>query len=198
MRVDRRELAWDFHQLSCSSWSNENKSCMRVDIKREFAWEFHKLSCSGQTRTRVAWELTSESLHESFINSRVLVKREQELHESWQARVCMRVSSTLVSWSNENKSCMRVDKREFTWEFHQLSCPGQMRTRVEWLHVWSMLSKLYPHRAIQWAWNHRISSCKQLLHSRDMVPATRTGQKWLRTAVQCMLSVRGRHGPMQR
>ena len=82
--------------------------------------------------TRVAWELTSESLHESFINSHVLVKREQELHESWQARVCMRVSSTFMSWSNENKSCMRVDKREFAWEFHQLSCPGQTRTRVAW------------------------------------------------------------------
>ena len=111
------------------SWSNENKSCMRVD-KQEFTREFHQLSCPGQTRTRVAWELTSESLHESFINSHVLVKREQELHESWQARVYMRVSSTLMSWSNENKSCMRVDKREFTWEFHQLSCPGQTRTRV--------------------------------------------------------------------
>ena len=97
-------------------------SCMRVD-KREFAWEFHQLSCPGQTRTRVAWELTSESLHESFINSHGLVKREQELHESWQARVYMRVSSTLMAWSNENKSCMRVDKREFAWEFHQLSCP---------------------------------------------------------------------------
>ena len=78
------------------SWSNEN---MRVD-KREFAWEFHQLSCPGQTRTRVARELTSESLHESFINSHVLVKREQELHESWQARICMRVSSSLLpQWS---------------------------------------------------------------------------------------------------
>ena len=41
------------------SWSNENKS-----------W----------------WELTSESLYESFLNSitsHILVKREQELHESW-------------------------------------------------------------------------------------------------------------------
>ena len=27
----------------------------------------------------------------------------------------MRVSSTLMSWSNENKSCMRVDKREFVF-----------------------------------------------------------------------------------
>ena len=67
------------------SWSNENKSCMRVDKRGEFAWEFRQLSCPGQTRTRVAWELASESLH-----------------ESWQARVCMRVSSTLMSWSNEN------------------------------------------------------------------------------------------------
>ena len=56
----------------------------------------------------------------------------QLLDENWQVRVCMRVSSTLMSWSNENKSCMRVDKREFAWEFHQLSCPGQTRTRVVW------------------------------------------------------------------
>ena len=46
----------DFSALM--SWSNEDKSCMMVD------------------------ELTSESLYESFLNSRVLVKREQELHES--------------------------------------------------------------------------------------------------------------------
>ena len=65
------------------SWSNENKSCMRVD-------------------------------------------------KSWQARVCIRVFSTLMSWSNENKSYMRVDKREFVWEFSQLSCPGKTRTRVTW------------------------------------------------------------------
>ena len=58
------------------SWSNENKSCMRVD-KWEFVWEFSQLSCPGQTRTRVAWyswwELRSESLYGSFLNSRVLV-----------------------------------------------------------------------------------------------------------------------------
>ena len=46
-----------------TSWSNENKSCMRV--------------------MRVdKRELTSESLYESFLDSHVLVKREQELHES--------------------------------------------------------------------------------------------------------------------
>ena len=50
--------------------------------KQEFAWDFSQLSCHSQTRTRVAWTLTSESLHESFLISRVLVKREQELHES--------------------------------------------------------------------------------------------------------------------
>jgi hypothetical protein len=33
--------------------------------------------------------------------------------ESWEARVCMRVFSTLIPRSNENKSCMRVDE---SWE----------------------------------------------------------------------------------
>ena len=113
------------------AWSNENKSCMRVD-KREFTWEFSQLSLLDQTRTRVAWELTSESLHESFLNFHCLIKREQELHESWQVRVYMRVFSTFIAWSNENKSCMRVDNREFTWEFSQLSLLDQTRTRVAW------------------------------------------------------------------
>jgi non-ribosomal peptide synthetase component F len=89
-------------------------------------------SLLDQTRTRVAWELTSESLHESFLNIHYLIKREQELHESWQARVYMRVFSTFIAWSNENKSCMRVDKREFTWEFSQHSLLDQTRTRVAW------------------------------------------------------------------
>ncbi len=61
-----------------------------------------------------------------------LIKWEQELHESWQARVYMRVFSTFIAWSNENKSCMRVDKREFTWQFSQLSLLDQTRTRVAW------------------------------------------------------------------
>ena len=87
------------------AWSNENKSCMRVD-KREFTWEFSQLS--------------------------LLDQREQELHESWQARVYMRVFSTFIAWSNENKSCMRVDKREFTWEFSDLSLLDQTRSRVAW------------------------------------------------------------------
>ena len=72
-----------------------------------------QLSCPDQARTKVARELSSESLYESFLNSHVLIKREQKLLESCRVRVCMGVFSTLMSWSNENKSCMRVDKREF-------------------------------------------------------------------------------------
>jgi hypothetical protein len=70
---------------------------MRVE-RREFVWKFSQLSCPGQTRTRVAWELViyelrSENLHaESILNTHAPVKRKQELHESWEARVCMRVS----------------------------------------------------------------------------------------------------------
>jgi hypothetical protein len=129
-------------------------------MKRELAWECSQLSLLDQTRTRDAWGLSSESLHESFLNFHCLIKREQVLHEGWQARVYMRVSSTFIAWSNENKSFihenwqarvhawefqlslldqtrtrvhgMRVDKREFTWEFSQLSLLDQTRTRVAW------------------------------------------------------------------
>ena len=61
---------------------DENK----VDSSYNFSlWDTElrvKISCPCQTRTRVALDLTSESLYESFLNSHVLVKREQELHES--------------------------------------------------------------------------------------------------------------------
>ena len=48
-------------------------------------------------------ELRSECLHKRFLNSHVLVKRELELHESWEARVCMKVIWTPTSWSNQSK-----------------------------------------------------------------------------------------------
>ena len=51
-------------------------------------------------------------------------------------RVYMRVSSTFIAWSNENKSCTRVDKREFTWErVHQLSFSVFLVSRNHALHV---------------------------------------------------------------
>ena len=86
------------------TWSNVNKTELHAwqFEKREFTWKFHQLLCPGQTRTKVAWELTSESLRESFINFHVLVKREQELHESWRER-------ERESWH--------------AWEFHKLTSP---------------------------------------------------------------------------
>ena len=52
--------------------------------------------------------------------------------ESWQARVCMRVFSTLMSWSNENKSCTRVDE----------SCQARVCRRVfSTLMSWSNENK---------------------------------------------------------
>ena len=46
-----------------------------------------------------------------------------------------RVFSTLMSWSNQNKSCMelmRAEKPEFVREFSQPLYPSQTRTRVAW------------------------------------------------------------------
>jgi hypothetical protein len=171
MRVEKREFAWDL-----MPWSNENKSCMRVDESWEarvcirvfstlMPWSNENKSCM-----RVAWELRSESLHQSFLNSHALVKREQELHESWEARVCMRVFSILMPQSNENKSCMRVEKREFAWEFSQFSCPSQTRTRVAWelrsesLHESFLNSHVWPGktRALEWMLPSHQNSTDQL------------------------------------
>ena len=154
MRVDERWEASVFMRvfLTIMSWSNEDDSwweykseslhgsflnyhvlvkrgweLMRVE-KQEFVWEFSQLSCPGQTRmsfdesweARVCmrvfltimswsnedeswWELRSESLHESFRNYYVLVKRGWELMRV-EVRVCMRVFGTIMSWSNEDES----------------------------------------------------------------------------------------------
>ena len=37
-------------------------------------------------------------------------KSYMRVDESWQKRVSLTVNSTVMSWSNENKSCMRVDE----------------------------------------------------------------------------------------
>jgi hypothetical protein len=94
--------------------SNENKSCMRVE-KREFAWEFSQLPRPIKREQELHeswWELASESLHESVLNSHAPVKREQELHESWMD-ITARVATTLInSHQNLNRSSklMRVDE----------------------------------------------------------------------------------------
>ena len=130
---------------------NERDNLSTAGGKSSVSSMLNLASCLKLHQTSVS---LARQFYESFINSHVLVKGEQELHVSWQARVCMRVSSTLMSWSNENKSCTRVDKREFAWEFHQPSCPDQTRTRVaceltnESLHESFINShdKLRPHK----------------------------------------------------
>jgi hypothetical protein len=101
-------------QTRYKRWSRKRRvkpELMRVE-KREFAWEFSQLSCPGQTRTRVAWELRSESLHESFLNSHVPVKREQELHESWWE---LRSESLHESFLNSHAPVKREQELHESW-----------------------------------------------------------------------------------
>ena len=101
MRVEKREFAREFSQLSCASQTR-----MRVDESWEARVCTRVLSTlmrqSNEDESR--WELRSESLHESSLNSDAPVKRGWEL--------------------------MRVEKREFAREFSQLWCAGQTRMRV--------------------------------------------------------------------
>jgi hypothetical protein len=48
-------------------------------------------------------------IEESCINEVHAGLTRVRVDKSWQARVCMRVFSTLIPWSNVNKSCVRVD-----------------------------------------------------------------------------------------
>ena len=162
--------------LTIMSWSNEDECWweLRSESLYESFFNCHVLVKRG-------WELRSESLHESFLNYHVLVKRGWELmrvekreflwefsqlscpgqtrmrvDESWKARVCMRVFSTVMS-SNEDESWRELRneslyesflnyhvlvkrgwelRSEFVWEFSQLSCPGETRMRVD--EIWEV------------------------------------------------------------
>ena len=150
MRVKKREFAREFSQLSCAvkrGW----EELMRVE-KWEFAREFSQLSCAAsQTRMRVdaswearvctrvlstlmrrtnedesRWELRSESLHESSLNSHA---RSNEDEKSWwELRSESLHESSLnshapdkrgVSWwelmspSHSNKACKFFFNRTF-------------------------------------------------------------------------------------
>jgi hypothetical protein len=93
---------------------NENKSCMRVDESWEarVCMRVFSTLMSRSTRTRVAWELItwwelrSESLHESFLNSHFPVNENKScmrVDESWEARFYMRVFSTLMPRSTRTR-----------------------------------------------------------------------------------------------
>ena len=132
-------------------WSNKDGSeFIRVE-KREFVWEFSHFSCPGQTRMDESlWELRSESLFESFLISHVLVKQGwMRVYKSWKARVCIRVFSTLMSWSNKDKSWWELRSESLDESFSSLlQCPGEMRTRVgrnwRWICLRLFILKSWP------------------------------------------------------
>jgi hypothetical protein len=109
--------------------SNANKSCMRVDwilphVQRKLSSQFEPVQSrvGGQTRARVAWELTeyyrvrSENSHHNLNQFKVelAVKREQELHESW-----LNITACVAKLSSQ-------------FEPVQSRVGGHMRARVAW------------------------------------------------------------------
>jgi hypothetical protein len=73
---------------------------MRVE-KREFAWEFSQLSCPGQTRTRVAWELHESCLHVTACVAKThQLSSKCVLAQSWwDFQLSYQVFSVII-WSN--------------------------------------------------------------------------------------------------
>ena len=154
MIVDTQEFVWEFSQPSCPG-----------QTRKKVAWEFSQLSCRGQTRTRVVWDLMrvdkrlfalqffnyhylvkcKQELHAWMRNfSRVLIKQEQELNESWEARSCMFSQLfypiwsweflTLMSWlnKNKNKSWWELTKQVIGWELFQTRTFWSSEKKVAW------------------------------------------------------------------
>ena len=165
------------YSMKCCRTLLSDLRCSRSPVSQQLAKFLHyldSLEMPGQGLTsllgRHPTDINIEKIQSDSL-AHVLVKREQELHESWQARVCVRVLSTLMSWSNENKSCTRVDKREFVWEFHQLSCPDQTRTRV---------ARELTSESLHESFINSHVLVKQVLHENfESVDAKLTPQAWL-------------------
>ena len=116
------------------------------------SWEVYirvSFQYSGQTNTKVAWEwmrvhkclnvfltlmcwsnenkswyiMTSENLYESFLNSHILVKREQVLHESWwELKISPKLGLTRIQPCTQ---CLRDWlSSSFDWDFSYLSQHG--------------------------------------------------------------------------
>jgi hypothetical protein len=123
--------------------------------------------------------LTSQSLHESFLNVHCLIKREQELHESWQARVYMRVFSTFIPSSNENKSCMKVDKRELSCSKSDgnrlaTSCSNKTNTGCSSQVATSLLSSTCYVQTIS---DLMITTCSRLVNNWEQAVRTHLLEK---------------------
>ena len=80
MKVEKREFAWEFYQLSCLKWN-----CMIVDELLHGIFVEHVEQ--EQESHESWWESTDESLVKNFLNCHVLVKREQGLRELTRERV---------------------------------------------------------------------------------------------------------------
>jgi hypothetical protein len=100
---------------------------------------FRSVSLLLYTTSRLSMEYINvqNTLHHAC-NERVYMR--VDVYESWEARVCIRISSTLMLRSNANKSCMRVDwilpraQRKLSSQFEpvQSRVGGHMRARVAW------------------------------------------------------------------
>jgi hypothetical protein len=88
-------------------------------------------SCSFRLTGHESWEnsdtnLASHQLSSSF-DLAFRCQMRMTVDSCWQARVCMRVFSTIVLRSNKNNSCVTVDE---SW----LDITGQTRRIINWIH----------------------------------------------------------------
>ena len=143
----------------------------------------NKYSLLALTRTRVAWELTSESLHESF--HQLLLLDQTRRRFVWELtseslQLYMIVWSTFIAGSNENKSCMRVDKRGFTTlheSFINFDClikREQQELHESWQARVHMRVSLF-HNLSLWAASRSLREIKKLVAlTRNKIRPTKT------------------------
>ncbi len=144
MRVEKWEFAREFSQLSCASQTRmrvderwEARVCTRVlstlmrrsnEVRVDESWEvrvctreFSQLSCAVQTR----WELMRVEKREfarEFSQLSCASQTRMRVDESWEARVCTRVLSTLMRRSNEVRSWWELTTLDVTQSLMFIPC----------------------------------------------------------------------------
>ena len=112
----------------------------------KFTWCFHKVKLVLYSPCKRTKNLLSESLYESFLNSHVLVKREEELHKSWWK---LTSESLCVSFFNSHVLVKReqpfwrttVDIPASCMVLRRCAITNTVRPSVNWSNAsWTTLS----------------------------------------------------------
>jgi hypothetical protein len=121
--------------------ANVNESWWELRSESLHARAFHQLSWPGQTRIDERWLDITVSSHQNL--------NQLKVDDSWQARVCTRVSSTLMHAPVEWEQELRESWLDITVSSHQNL--NQLKVDDSWqARVCTRVSSTLMHALVEW------------------------------------------------